>query len=359
MITRKRLSQVSRIVIKLGTSVITNLLKRPDLPHMTHLIRQMCDLRALGKEIIIVSSGAVGAGRGVLGFEKKPKTLSELQACAAVGQSRLMAIYEKLFSIYDINIAQVLLTHDDLEDHNRYLNARSTLISLLEHRIVPIINENDTVSVEELKFGDNDRLSALVAALLPSDLLILLTTVDGLMKNFGTPEQEIISTVNEIDDSLRLLASGTSSDTAVGGMKTKILAAEIATRSGIPMIIANGRKKDVLVSLMEGEEVGTLFKPDDSMLPGRKRWIAFFHHTKGSLVVDQGAKTALIQKGKSLLFPGIKAVHGAFDKGDVVSINDTSNREFARGIIEVSSRELSSNEIPESEVIHRNNMVIL
>jgi glutamate 5-kinase len=213
--------------------------------------------------------------------------------------------------------------------------------------------------VEELKFGDNDRLSALVAALLPSDLLILLTTVDGLMKNFGTPEQEIISTVNEIDDSLRLLASGTSNDAAVGGMKTKILAAEIATRSGIPMIIANGRKKDVLVSLMEGQEVGTLFEPDDSMLPGRKRWIAFFHHPKGSLVVDEGAKTALIQKGKSLLFPGIKSVYGSFDKGDVVSINDTSNREFARGIIEVSSRELISNEIPEGEVIHRNNMVIL
>ncbi|MDI9400532.1 MAG: glutamate 5-kinase [Limisphaerales bacterium] len=359
MITRKRLSQVSRIVIKLGTGVITNQSKQPDLPLMTHLARQVSDLRALGKEVIIVTSGAVGAGRGVLGFEKRPKALAQLQACAAVGQSRLMAIYEKLFSIYDLNIAQVLLTHDDLEDHSRYLNARNTLTSLLEHHIIPIINENDTVSVEELRFGDNDRLSALVSALLSADLLILLTTVDGLLQNFGTSEQKVISTVPEIDDSLHLLASGTSNDVAVGGMKTKILAAEVATRSGIPMIIANGREKDILLSLMEGKEIGTLFVPDEGRLPGRKRWIAFFNHPKGSLVVDKGAEEALIRKGKSLLFPGIQSVHGCFEEGDVVSISDTNNREFARGIVEVSSQELISNEIPEDEVIHRNNMVIL
>lgn len=359
MINRKELAQVSRVIIKLGTGVIINSSKRANLPRMTHLIRQIDELRAMGKEIVLVSSGAVGAGRSVLGFEKKPKELADLQACAAVGQSRLISIYEKLFSIYGLNIAQVLLTHDDMEDHERYLNARSTLISLLEHHIIPIINENDTVSVEELKFGDNDRLSALVAALLPADLLILLTTVDGLMKDFGTPQQEIIHTVEAIDDSLHALASGTRSDTAVGGMKTKIMAAEIATRSGIPMIIADGRKKEVLCDIFAGKEEGTLFVPDDNLLPGRKRWIAFCHYPKGSLVVDPGAQEALVKRGKSLLFPGIKSVSGDFDAGEVVSILDMQKREFARGIIEISSEGLGRNEIPEDEVIHRNNLVIL
>lgn len=359
MISRNQLKDVTRIVIKLGTGVITNSDKHPDLPRMVHLASQVNDLRRMGKEVIIVSSGAVAAGRHVLGFKKKPSELADLQACAAVGQCSLMSIYQKLFSIYGINIAQVLLTHDDLEDHDRYLNVRSTLQSLIQNQIVPIINENDTVSVEELKFGDNDRLSALVASLLPADLLILLTTIDGLMQDFGQPTQKLIPNVEKIDDTIRLLASGTRSDTAVGGMKTKIMAAEISTRSCIPMLIADGRKRDILPHLIQGEEIGTLFQPDDDFLPGRKRWIAFCHYPKGSLIVDQGAHEAIVQRGKSLLFPGVRAVHGDFSEGDVVSIKDEQNREFARGMVEISSTKLKLNEPPAEEVIHRNNLVLL
>ncbi len=356
---RSALTKASRIVIKLGTGILTNTDKRPHLPRMTHLIRQICELRERGKEIILVSSGAVGAGRGVLGFDKKPKSLADLQACAAIGQLRLMSTYENLFSIYNQNIAQILLTHDDLEDHDRYLNARSSLLSLLKHRIIPIINENDVVSVEELKFGDNDRLSALVAALLPADLLILLTTVDGLMENFGTPEQKIIHTVEQIDSQISQLANGTHSDTAVGGMKTKILAAEIAVHSGIPMLIANGTHKEILCDLLAGKEIGTLFRPDKNYLPARKRRIAFFHHPRGSIIVDPGACKALRSGGASLLFPGILSIQGNFEEGDVVSVCDADEREFARGIIKISSQDLHSHTIPEDDVIHCNDLVIL
>lgn len=355
---RKQLSDATHIVIKLGSGILTNKNRQPDLPQMTHLIRQMSELRNRGKEVILVSSGAVAAGCGVLGFQEKPKDLDELQACAAVGQLRLMSIYENLFSIYHQNIAQILLTHDDMEDTERCVNARNTIRALVDHKIIPIINENDTVSVEELKFGDNDRLSALVAALVPADLLILLTTVDGFMKNYGTPEQEMIHTVKAIDESVLALAGGTNSATAVGGMKTKLMAAQIAFQSGVAMIIAPGRQKDVIDNIFAGKEIGTLFIPETHGLSGRKKRIAFFHHTRGILVVDQGARKALVERGKSLLFPGIRSIKGNFEEGDVVSIRDTDNKEFARGIVEVSSERLNRLEIPEDEVVHRNNMVL-
>src|SRR3954471_19934207 len=219
---RALLKQVSRMVVKLGTGVLTDSRKQPDLEQMTQLVAQVAAQRREGRQVAIVTSGAVGAGMGVLGYEKRPTGLAELQACAAVGQTRLMATYEKLFSGFNLRVAQVLLTHDDLEDHERHLNARNTLVALLQRGVVPIINENDAVSFTELKFGDNDKLSALVSSLLPSDLLVVLTTVDGLVENFGKPDAKVVSTVEQIDEVTERMAGGTDSPTAVGGMSSKL-----------------------------------------------------------------------------------------------------------------------------------------
>ncbi len=351
------LHNVRRLVIKLGTGVLTDAQKRLDPLQVTPLVAQVASLRASGLEVVLVTSGAVGAGMGALGFERRPGTLHELQACAAVGQSRLMALYESLFRHYELGIAQVLLTHDDLADHARHLNARNTLLTLLARGFVPIINENDAVSVTELKFGDNDKLSALVASLLPADLLVILTTADGLIQNFGRPEARILPVVERIDESIDGMASGTTSATAVGGMTTKIQAARIASRSGIPLVIASGRKFDVLRRITAGDDEGTLFLPNPHRLPARKRWIAFFDRPKGTIVVDDGARLALIQEGRSLLGPGVLRVSGEFAAGEVVRITGTDSREFARGLVRVAHNALPTG--GRSEVIHRNDLVIL
>src|SRR5213082_3136833 len=234
------LKEVARIVVKLGTGVLTDSRKQPDLAQMEQLVSQLAEQRKAGKEVVLVSSGAVGAGMGVLGFERRPGELAELQACAAVGQSRLMGIYEKLFAQFDLAVAQILLTHEDLQHHERHLNARNALVTLLSHGVIPIINENDVVSFTELKFGDNDKLSALVAALLPADLLVILTTVDGVIENFGKANPKTIPTFERIDAPVEKMAGGTNSATAIGGMASKIEAAKIAMRSGIPLVIASG-----------------------------------------------------------------------------------------------------------------------
>src|SRR5437773_7477643 len=221
------LNGVSRIVVKLGTGVLTDSRKQPDPAQLEQLVAQVAEQRNAGKEIVLVTSGAVGAGMGALGYEKRPADLAELQACAAVGQSRLMATYEKLFSRFELKVAQVLLTHDDLQHHERHLNARNTLVTLLARGVVPIINENDAVSFTELKFGDNDKLSALVACLLPADLLVILTTVDGVIENFGRANPKTISMIEEIDERIEQLAGGTGSATAIGGMASKIQAAKM------------------------------------------------------------------------------------------------------------------------------------
>src|SRR5436190_7775757 len=353
------LNEITRIVVKLGTGVVTDNRKQPDLAQMEQLVTQAAEQRKAGKEIVLVSSGAVGAGMGVLGFARRPNDLAELQACAAVGQSRLMAIYEDLFARFDLRVAQVLLTHDDLQHHERHLNARNTLVTLLAHGVVPIINENDAISFTELKFGDNDKLSALVASLLPADLLIVLTTVDGVIENFGQPQARTIETIEEIDQRLEAMAGGTDSATAVGGMISKIQSARIAVRSGIPLIIASGRKPNVLARLLAGETEGTLFVPKSTRLQGRKRWIAFFHHPKGALFVDSGAKKALRESGKSLLPPGVERCDGEFDAGEVVRICDLDGMEFARGITEFGASEIRSRNLQRVEVIHRDNLVIL
>ena len=353
------LKNISRVVVKLGTGVLTDSRKQIDPAQLEQIVAQVAALRKAGKEVVVVTSGAVGAGMGALGFDTRPADLAEKQACAAVGQSRLMSTYEKLFAKHDLVVAQVLLTHDDLEHHERHLNARNTLVTLLGHGVVPIINENDAVSFTEIKVGDNDMLSALVASLLPADLLVILTTVDGVIENFGQPNAKVISSIGQIDAGLEKIAGGTTSETAVGGMATKIQAAKIVVRSGIPLVIASGQKRDVLATILSGADEGTLFVAQAGKLQGRKRWIAFFHHPKGALFVDDGAKKALREAGKSLLPPGVSRCEGDFAAGEVIRICDVDGTEFARGIAKFTAEEIRSRTLARVELVHRDDLVIL
>lgn len=345
--------------MKLGTGVLTDSRKLIDPGQLEQLVAQIAALRRAGKEVVLVTSGAVGAGMGALGYENRPANLAEKQACAAVGQTRLMAVYEKLFAQHNLHVGQVLLTHEDLEHHERHLNARNTLVTLLNRGVVPIINENDAVSFTEIKFGDNDKLSALVAALLPADLLVILTTVDGVIENFGKADAKIISQIEHIDSTIETLAGGTTSTTAVGGMKSKVEAAKIAVRSGIPLVIASGRDQTILEKILGGTNEGTLFIAQTTRLQGRKRWIAFFHHPKGTLFVDDGAKKALREAGKSLLPPGVTRCEGEFAAGEVVRICDLDGTEFARGIARFNSAAVRGGHLPKEELVHRDDLVIL
>jgi len=356
---RDSLKSVSRIVVKLGTGVLTDRRKLIDPAQLEQIVAQVAALRQAGKEVVVVTSGAVGAGMGALGYASRPTDLAEKQACAAVGQTRLMGVYEEFFAAHNLVVAQVLLTHDDLEHHERHLNARNTLVMLLNRGVVPIINENDAVSFTEIKFGDNDKLSALVASLLPADLLVILTTVDGVIENFGKKDARPLSVIERIDGGIEKLAGGTTSETAVGGMKSKIEAAKIVVRSGIPLVIASGQKKDALAKIVAGQDEGTLFVAKPNRLQGRKRWIAFFHHPQGTLFVDDGAKLALREKGKSLLPPGVARCEGEFAVDDVVRICDLDGTEFARGIARFSSAAVREKKLPKEELVHRDDLVIL
>jgi glutamate 5-kinase len=356
---RDSLKSVSRLVVKLGTGVLTDSHWQPDPEQLEHLVAQLATLKKSGKEVVLVTSGAVGAGMGALGYKSRPTDLAEKQACAAVGQSRLMAVYDKLFSAHGLVVAQVLLTHEDLEHHERHLNARNTLVTLLNRGVVPIINENDAVSFTEIKFGDNDKLSALVASLLPADLLVILTTVDGVIENFGKKNAKTLSAIEKIDSSIEKMAGGTTSATAVGGMKSKIEAAKIAVRSGIPLVIASGKRKNVVAKILAGADEGTLFVAPPNKLQGRKRWIAFFHHPKGALFVDDGAKKALRESGKSLLPPGVARCEGDFAAEDVVRICDLDGTEFARGLAKFSADEIRAKKLTRVELVHRDDLVIL
>jgi glutamate 5-kinase len=353
------LSSAHRIVVKLGTGVLTDSRRQPDLSQVRQLVAQLAGQRKKGREVVVVSSGAVGAGMGVLGYVKRPGDLADLQACAAVGQSRLMATYSELFGAFGFHVGQVLLTHDDLRDHGRHLNARKTLMTLLKRGVIPIINENDAVSTTELKFGDNDRLSALVTCLLPAQLLVILTSVDGLLENFDGPKPTVIPTVTRIDAPLQALAAGTLSQVSVGGMATKLAAARMVMRAGIPMVIASGRRRDVLERILAAEDEGTLFVPATGKLRGRKRWIAFFHNPEGTLLVDAGARRALLEQGRSLLPPGIIRCEGEFNRGDVVRICDAEGTEFGRGVAEYGAADIRAKTLSRTEIVHRDNLVIL
>jgi glutamate 5-kinase len=356
---RDSLTNSSRVVVKFGTGILTNRSKQIDLGQVEQLVAQVAAQRQAGREVVVVSSGAVGAGMGALAMDKRPTDLSDLQACAAVGQLKLMAVYAELFARHDLQVAQVLLTHDDLEHRERHLNARNTLVSLLDKGVVPIVNENDAVSYTELKFGDNDWLAALVACLLPADLLVVLTTVDGLVENFGKKNPRTIPLVETIDADIKKLAGGTLSATAVGGMEAKLRAAKMTARTGIPLVIASGKKKRVLANIIDGRDEGTFFTARPGLLKGRKRHIAFFHQTKGSLWVDNGARDALRDKGKSLLPPGVTKCNGNFAKGDVVRICDINGTEFSRGITRFDADEIRARKLKGIEIIHRNDLVIL
>jgi glutamate 5-kinase len=339
------LGKAKRVVIKFGSGLLTDDACRLVPAQIERLAAQVATLQAQGRECVLVSSGAIAAGMGVLGFAKRPKQLPELQAAAAVGQGKLMALYDEIFEKLGQRVAQVLLTHEDLKVRARHLSARQTLDTLLAHGVVPIINENDTVAVEEIKFGDNDRLGALTATLIDADLLIILSHVEGLLDR----EKRLVPVVPEVTKEIEALAGGTDRVTSVGGMKSKIAAAKIVTRAGIPMVIADGDRANVLGEVMAGEEVGTVFLPKAGKLESRKRWIAFFQKPAGVLVVDDGARQALCDGGKSLLAKGVVRTEGKVAAGDVVSIRDATGSEFARGLIKATT----------GVMVHRDDLVVL
>ncbi len=327
-----------RIVVKVGTSNLTDERYRLDSKKVAKLTSQIVELRRRGKEVILVSSGAISAGMGKLNLRQRPRDVKLLQATAAVGQNVLMNTYDRYFSAHGVTIAQVLLTHDDFRSRARYLNLRNTLLTLLKSGVIPVINENDTTAVEEIKVGDNDNLSALVATNLEADLLVILTDTEGLCTYDPrrSKKAELIPVVRDITPEIeRIAADGRS----VGGMKTKIEAAKLAVNAGIPVVIANGEKENILLRIIEGEHVGTRFIPK-SRMNDRARWILFISPPKGRIIVDEGAKEALVLRGGSLLPSGIISVEGAFMPGDTVSIADTHGIEFARGISSYSSTEI-------------------
>ena len=331
-----------RIVIKFGTSVLTGGTVRLDRAHMVELVRQCAQLHKIGHDIIICTSGAIAAGRERLAFPNLPETVTNKQMLAAVGQSRLMLEWERFFEIYGIHVGQMLLTRADVEDRRRFLNARDTLQTLLSQRIVPVINENDAVATAEIKVGDNDNLSALVVLLAEADLLLLLTDQPGLFTADprNNPDAQLIPEVHDIDGSLRRLAGDSGSGLGVGGMITKLQAADVARRAGAEVVIAAGQAPNVINRIVGGEAIGTRFPPLEAPLESRKRWIFAGPTPAGSITVDDGAAQALRTQGRSLLPAGIIAVNGIFECGDSVSITQIDGSEIARGTTRYGNAEL-------------------
>lgn len=366
-----------RVVAKFGTNVLTAGTARLDLEVMAALVGQVARLHQRGVELIVVTSGAIAAGRHRLGLKGDRKEMAFRQVLAAVGQTDLMEAYQELFAWHDITIAQTLLTRRDLSDRQGYLNARNTLLAMLELRVVPIINENDVVAVEEIegaKIGDNDNLSALVANLVDADLLVLLTDQNGLYTADPRidPKAKLIERVEKIDANIEALAAGTSSGTGVGGMATKLQAARLATGGGTDLVIAAGDEPEVLVRLASGESVGTLFPSTADRMESRKRWMLAGLAVKGTIVVDAGAAKVLRGDKKSLLPAGVQDVRGKFSRGDAVDVVDADGHRVACGIANYDSEEvlrirgIRSDRIEEvlghnygGEVVHRDNMVSL
>jgi glutamate 5-kinase len=364
-------SSYNTIVIKVGSSSLVDKAGSLDPKKLKKLAGEVAKQVKDKKKVVIVTSGAIVCGASHLGISGKLRTIPQKQAAAAVGQSRLMHEYEKAFREFDITVAQVLLTRDAIADRAPYINARNTLTCLLENNVVPIVNENDTVSTDEIKFGDNDKLSALVASLIDADLLLILTNVDGFFLKDEDGRAVIVDEIKEITQDIRQEA-GRPSEQGTGGMATKIDAAEIAMSSGTTMVIANSSATDVVSEVVSGASVGTKFIPKATAHESRKRWLAFGLPTKGTITVDGGAETALVKKGGSLLAVGIVKAEGKFDAGDAVRIIDEAGKELARGLVNCSKGEidrikgLKTGQISEvlgykgsPEVIHRDNIVIL
>ena len=352
-----------RIVVKAGSKVLVQSTGRPDSRRLKLLVDELAQFQNNGGEVAFVSSGAIGAGLEALGMKTRPTAIPDLQMAAAVGQTRLMSLYDHLFGVNKCNIGQVLLTHDGLKHRERHLNARNTLLNLIANRIVPVINENDAVSTEEIQFGDNDVLAALVAILIDADALILLSSTDGLREPASNGKTRRVSYIEEVDDAVLGLVADKQDNLSAGGMASKLDSAQIAAHNGIPVVIANGRKTGVLTRIFQGRDEGTLLIPKSGTISKRKRWIAFFNRAEGHLVVDEGAVTAL-GKGKSLLPVGIKAVEGAFKVGAMVNIQTVGGVPIARGLVEYSSDNIDRMKGRKTsgttgEVIHYDNMVVL
>ena len=360
------IASAERIVVKVGTSGICDETGRLSRRAVSGLARQVAAAKQRGVSVTLVVSGAIGSGMGELGLDRRPRTMPQLQAAAAVGQGRLMQTFHHVFARHGLKVAQVLVTRDGFEDRTRYLNIRNTLRALAEYDALPVINENDTVSVDEIRFGDNDVLAALVANMLAADLLVLLTNVDGLMKG-----QQVLDVVEQVDEEAMSLVGSDRSRLGSGGMASKLAAAGLVTRAGEVAVIANAHEPNVLTRLLAGERIGTVFVPAERKMSSRRRWIGQASRPAGRICVDAGAARALTEGGKSLLPSGIIGVVGRFAKGDTVAIVDPDGREIARGLTNYSSdrveqiKGLKSSQIdrvlgdkPYEEVIHRNNMML-
>ena len=363
-----------RIVVKVGSSLVTAEGRGLDHAALSRWAEQIAALSAQGREVVLVSSGAIAEGIARLGWKKRPKAVNELQAAAAVGQMGLVQAYESIFRTHGLHAAQVLLTHEDLADRTRYLNARTTLRTLLELRVVPIINENDTVATDEIRLGDNDTLGALVTNLIEADCLIILTDQPGLYTADPrkVPDATLVMEAHAGDPELERMAGGAGSSVGTGGMLTKILAAKRAARSGAHTVICSGREERVLLRLAAGEAIGSQLVARQAPLAARRQWLADHLQLRGGVVLDAGAVRALREEGKSLLPVGVKGVTGEFERGEVVAVVDPSGREVARGLTNYSASEArriagkSSSAIEaelgymdEPELIHRDNLVVL
>jgi len=374
MDTRLELSKTKRIVVKIGTSTLTYANGKLNFNRIEKLVRELSDLANQGREIILVTSGAVGAGMDRMGRKDRPKTIPEKQALAAVGQGILMHMYEKLFGEYGQTVAQVLLTKENSLQHKQYMNSRNALLTLLKIGVIPIINENDAIAVDELKIGDNDTLSAMVATLVDADVLIILSDIEGLYT--ANPQidktAQLISEINDITPEIELMASGVGSKFGTGGMFTKLQAAKIAVNAGVTMLIASGSREGIVRDILAGEKLGTVFPARELHLKVRKSWLAFGKQITGDIIVDAGCEKAMLQEGSSLLAAGILSVEGDFIEGNTVRVLSKDQREIARGIVNYKVEELKQiigkqttefstilkGKIYE-EVIHRDNMVLM
>ncbi len=368
------MTDTKRIVIKFGTSVLTDGTAKLNLPRMMHLVKQCADLHQKGHEIILVSSGAIAAGKQCLGINKFPVDMARKQMLAAVGQSHLMHVWGQFFEIYSIHVGQILLTRGDIENRKRYLNARDTIDALLAQRVIPIINENDAVATAEIKLGDNDNLSALVTMLVDADLLLLLTDQLGLFTEDPriNPDAKLIPEVRDIDEIADLQLGQSRSGLGVGGMTTKMQAANFARRAGTDVVIAAGMTENVILKSVQGKSIGTRFPAIITSLDSRQRWILGGPTAVGKLIIDQGAAKALKEGRRSLLPAGIVAVEGEFNRGSTILIADSSEHNFAKGIVRYGDKDLQLIKGCQSEqimdllgyfygpvIVHRNDLIIL